>query len=68
MTGASLPIPHRHDGRSSFRHGPLEWEPLAAPCHTFPRARARARQAVSSWGTFFLGSLLCLLLLSEWGR
>lgn len=68
MIGASLPLPHRHDGRSSFRRGPLGREPLAAPHHTFSRARARAGHTVPSRRPLLLGSLLCLLLLPKWDR
>lgn len=69
MTAAPLPLPHRHE-QSSFRRGPLGREPLAAPRHTFPGARAGARQKVSSPGPgpVLLGSLLWLLLLPDWGR
>lgn len=62
---ASLPLPHRHDGRSSFRCGPLGREPLAAPHHTFPRAGAGAGQTISSRRPFLLGSLLRLLLMPK---
>lgn len=68
MIRASLPLPHRHDGRSSVGCGPLGREPLAAAPHTFSGARAGARQRVSSRRPFLLGSLLCLLLLPKWDR
>lgn len=56
----------RHNGRSSLRHGPLGWEPLAAPYH--PVAGARARQTLAfppRRRPLLLGSLLWLLLLRE---
>lgn len=68
MIGASVPLPHRHDRWSSVRCGPLGWEPLATPNHTFSGARARARQNVSPRRPFLLGSLLSLLLLPKWDR
>lgn len=65
MIRASLPLPHRW---SSLGYGPLGQKPLAAPHHTFSRAGTRARQTVSPWGPFLLGSLLWLLLLPEHRR
>lgn len=63
-----LPFLRRHNGRSSFRHGPLGLEPLAAPYHPVTRARARARQTLAfppRRRPLLLGSLLWLLLLRE---
>lgn len=70
VSGLEHPLPflRRHNGRSSLRHGPLGWEPLAAPYHPVARAGARARQTLAfppRRRPLFLGSLLWLLLLRE---
>lgn len=66
MIRAPLPLSRRR--WSSFRCWPLGRKPLAAPHHTFSRARTRARQTFSPRGPFLLGSLLWLLLLPEHRR
>lgn len=56
LTPASLPLPRRHGGQSSYRCGPLGREPLAAPRHTLPGAGAG--QTVPPRKPFLLGSML----------
>lgn len=70
LSGLERPMPflHRHNGRSSLRHGPLGLEPLAAPYHPVAGTRARARQTLAfppRRRPLLLGSLLWLLLLRE---